>query len=94
MINIDTIEQEILDLEKRDTTYATIERLAWLYIVRDNLNGPVKTTGDLRGGGFRAACSNVSIDALLEVLEEHFDAVRVLYPKEYDLVIEKIKSLR
>ena len=30
MVSIDTIEEEILDLEKRDTSYAVCERLAWL----------------------------------------------------------------
>lgn len=37
MVSIETIEEEILDLEKRDTSYAVCERLAWLYIVRDHL---------------------------------------------------------
>lgn len=37
MVSIETIEEEILDLEKRDTSYAVCERLAWLYTVRDHL---------------------------------------------------------
>lgn len=37
MVSIETIEEEILNLEKRDTSYAVCERLAWLYIVRDHL---------------------------------------------------------
>ena len=32
MVSIETIEEEILNLEKRDTSYAVCERLAWLYI--------------------------------------------------------------
>lgn len=40
MVSIETIEEEILDLEKRDTSYAVCERLAWLYIVRDHLKKP------------------------------------------------------
>lgn len=34
MVSIEIIEEEILDLEKRDTSYAVCERLAWLYTVR------------------------------------------------------------
>ena len=30
MVSIETIEEEILNLEKRDTSYAVCERLAWL----------------------------------------------------------------
>ena len=37
MVSIEIIEEEILDLEKRDTSYAVCERLAWLYTVRDHL---------------------------------------------------------
>lgn len=37
MVSIETIEEEIINLEKRDTSYAVCERLAWLYIVRDHL---------------------------------------------------------
>lgn len=37
MVSIEIIEEEILNLEKRDTSYAVCERLAWLYIVRDHL---------------------------------------------------------
>ena len=37
MVSIEIIEEETLDLEKRDTSYAVCERLAWLYTVRDHL---------------------------------------------------------
>lgn len=37
MVSIEIIEEEILDLEKRDTSYTVCERLAWLYTVRDHL---------------------------------------------------------
>ena len=40
MVSIETIEEEILNLEKRDTSYAVCERPAWLYIVRDHLKKP------------------------------------------------------
>ena len=39
MLSLETVEQEILELEKRDTTYAVCERLAWLYVVRDHMTG-------------------------------------------------------
>lgn len=36
-VSIETIEEEIPDLEKRGTSHAVCERPAWLYIVRDHL---------------------------------------------------------
>jgi len=95
MINLDIIEQEILDLEKHDTSYATIERLAWLYIVRDNLQPltKAKSTGDLIGDEFAEACSNVPIQSLMPIISEHMEAIRMLYPSEYDSIIQKIRDL-
>lgn len=44
MVSIEIIEEEILDLEKRDTSYTVCERLAWLYTVRDHLKKPAADT--------------------------------------------------
>lgn len=95
MIDIDTIEREILDLEKHDTTYATIERLAWLYTVRDHM---MKTetnarTGRFVGDDFSSVCSDVPIDSLVNIIAEHMEAIRVVYPREYDAIIQKISKL-
>ena len=38
-------------------------------------------------------CSQKEITAVLEVLNEHMDAIKLLYPKEYDSIIEKIREL-
>lgn len=96
MINIETIQNEILDLEKRDTSYATIERLAWLYIVKDHLEpvASVKTIDARTGNRFLEACSNVPINSLLDVMSEHMTIIEALYPKEYELIIEKLKSAK
>ena len=57
MLSLDIIDKDILDLEtNHDTTWATVEHLAWLYIVRANLNGnapavqatPLEVSGDNR----------------------------------------------
>lgn len=97
MIDLETIEREINDLEARgDTTYSLCERLSWLYIVRDHLR-PVRAetrmTQELTGSEFLEACSGVSYPNLMRVLNEHMEAVRVVYPKEYDSVMAKIRAL-
>lgn len=42
---------------------------------------------------FMNVCSKKDIAAVLEVLDEHMEAIKLLYPKEYDSIIEKIKDI-
>lgn len=42
---------------------------------------------------FVQECIGKDIKSLLGVLDEHFNAIKLLYPKEYDVVLEKIKDL-
>lgn len=98
MLSIEEVERTILELEKRDTTYATCERLAWLYIVHDHLAQRIvqekARAADMDGSPFLAACSGVEISEILRIVNEHMEAVRVIYPKEYSAVIEKIKNTK
>lgn len=98
MIDLDTIEREIHDLEARgDTTYSLCERLAWLYVCRDHLR-PVReetqTTQQLRGSEFIEACSDVPYPQLMRILDEHMSGIQVVYPREYENVMAKIRALR
>ena len=94
MLSIEEVERTILELEKRDTTYATCERLAWLYIVHDHLTQRIvqekARAAEMNGSPFLAACSGADIEEILRVVNDHMDAVRVIYPKEYEAVIKKI----
>ena len=42
---------------------------------------------------FINACSQKGIEGVLKVLDEHMQAIKLLYPKEYDSIIEKIRDL-
>ena len=98
MLSIDEVERTILELEKRDTTYATCERLAWLYIVHDHLTQRIARekarAADMEGSPFLAACSGAEIEEILRVMNEHMDAVLMIYPKEYDAVVKKISATK
>jgi len=37
MLDYDIILDEIEEIENRETSYATIQKLAWLYIVKDHM---------------------------------------------------------
>ena len=94
MLSIEEVERTILELEKRDTTYATCERLAWLYIVHDHLTQRIvqekARAAEMEVSPFLAACSGAEIAEILRVMDEHMEALRVVYPKEYEAVIRKI----
>lgn len=42
---------------------------------------------------FMAAASSVPFGGLMQVLDEHMKAIKLVYPKEYELVMRKIVSL-
>ena len=42
------------------------------------------------GQMFLAACSGAEIAEILRVVNEHMEAVRVIYPKEYEAITKKI----
>ena len=97
-MSIEEVERTILELEKRDTTYATCERLAWLYIVHDHLTQRIvqekARAAEMEGSPFLAACSGAEIAEILRIVNEHMEALRLIYPKEYSAVIEKIKETK
>lgn len=100
MVSIETIEQEIIELEKRDTSYAVCERLAWLYTVRDHLKAkemPVavdaRKTGKLAGSEFLDAASEVDYTELMKILDNHMACIKTVCPKEYDAVVSQIRML-
>ena len=98
MISLETIEREISEVEARsDTTYRTCERLAWLYVVRDHLRPQAQEqtrTRMLEGSEFLEVSSGVDYEALMGVIDEHLEAIRVLYPKSYESLIARIRALR
>lgn len=96
MISIDELNKTILDLEtNRDTTYATCERLAWLYIVRDHLTQkmskePLSISGDSE---FLTAVNGKGGDAVWSIMNELMDTVHVLHPRIYESVIKKLNNI-
>lgn len=96
MISLETIEREIDELESRETTYRVCERLSWLYTVRDHLL-PTKSdqnTQFMTGSDFLKACSGVNYPELMRILDEHMSALAVVQPKQYEAVLDRIRSLR
>lgn len=102
-MNIDEITSEISRLEESETNWTNIQKLAWLYIVHDHLSqNIIPMTYDVKNvqdvmpeydGEFGKAVSGVDIEKLMNILSEHMDVVKVLYPKEYQAVIDRISEI-
>lgn len=97
MINPEELDKEILMLEKKDTTYANCERLAWLYIVRDHITGqsttqptPLDISGDSE---FLQAVDGKDSVAVWSVMDELMDTMRVNNHRAYNYILEKIKNI-
>ena len=99
-MNISEIEEEILKLEKADTNWQNVQRLAWLYTVRDHLSSdkmPIVANKVMQvmpnySGEFGQAVSGTNIDSVMSVLSEHMEVIKILFPKEYQEVINNIKK--
>lgn len=94
MLDLDIIYDEIEALEAEETTYETCEKLASLYIVRDALEKEESVTGPMLGSEFMLACSDVDLDQLMKIMDDHMSAIKIVCPKEYESVLKKIRAIR
>lgn len=100
MIDLETIEREIDKLEHREASYRLCERLSWLYLVRDHLyaklypsQGEQPLKSALSGSDFLDAANGKPYEDVLKVVNEHLDTIKMLYPKTYDGVIQRIRDI-
>ena len=96
-MDINEITNEITKLENGNTTYSAVEKLALLYTVRNNLNQKERravSEYSFAGSEFVSAVKGAPFEEVLAVLDEHFEAIKVIYPKEYSLVLKRIKALK
>lgn len=98
MIDLETVENEINKIEVTcDTSFRACERLAWLYIVRDHLTKRKSHDGltvYMNGSEFLELASGVNYSDLMQVMNEHMQALSVLQPKVYESLMDKIRALR
>lgn len=100
MIDLDKIEAEIDRLELRPTSFYACRRLSTLYNVRDHLlaerypkevDANLKLT--LRGSDFLDAANGKPYEDVLKIVDEHLETIKMLYPKTYDGVIQRVREL-
>jgi hypothetical protein len=97
MISKEIIEREILEREEKDTTYANCERLAWLYIIRDHLNGQEVTQPQallVRGeSDFLKAVSGKDSVKVWAVIDELAQTIKAIHPRLYDGVMRRLADI-
>lgn len=99
MIDLETIEREIDKLEHREASYRLCERLSWLYSVRDNLMAKTYpqdvglTVSTIGGSDFLDAANGKPYEDVLKVVNEHLETIKMLYPKTYSALVDKIREL-
>lgn len=97
MLNIDEINKEILMLEsKHDTTYAVVEKLAMLYIVRDHITGAVSQSAPLEVEGaseFLTSVDGKDCAQVWAVMDELMDSLKIINNRVYNAVMRKIAEI-
>ena len=97
------IRKEIDELKEAETTWQNIEKLAALYQVCECVNDQPSTDKktqktidvmpDCGIGDFEEVCSGKAVYPLMDVLSEHMQVVKLIMPKEYQAVIERIREI-
>lgn len=102
-MNMNEISEEINRLEGAETNYTNCDKLATLYTVRNGLKGPQSMGASAPGTmkhsysysvspetDFVKAFNALPKEYALSVLNEHIEAIRALYPKEYRALMRKL----
>ena len=109
-MDIDEINEHIRKLKCEETSWQSVNKLAGLGTVRDELEeahahemqaqAPPPTSYQAAystkanpQSEFVEAASAAPFGGLMEVLDEHMKAIKLAYPKEYELVMRKISDL-
>ena len=93
--------EAIKECQQKELTYNTCEKLATFYTLLNYLYSDkqkgysysyvekdVFPAAD--GSEFREAIAGKNIEKVVDVLDEHMEVIKILYPKEYRSVINKI----
>ena len=102
-MDITEVEKEIRRYEAEKTTWSNCEKLAILYTVKDHLREDTKMISPPREpmpmysyaaprSEFVEAASTVPLETLLSVMDNHMEAIKVLYPKEYASVVRQLRT--
>ena len=88
MIDLNEINGEIAKLENEPLSYGNIQKLAWLYTVRDHASRPViECYGDSE---CMKACAGKPMNEVMLVVDELMDTLQIIQPRLYAAVINRL----
>ena len=101
MVDLDIINGTIAEWESKDLTFVVVERLAWLYVVRDHILMNKTEEVEIKempavaissGSEFMEVCEKAAPAKLWSVLDDMMNAVKTLQPRLYQATIDRIKQ--
>lgn len=99
-MDVQEIREEMNRLKHEETTYSNCSKLAVLCTVLDHLDQrePRQKKKEIMeysygSSEFLNVVSRAPVDAVMKILDEHMDAIKVVYPKEYSIIIKRIKEI-
>lgn len=108
-MDIDEINEHIRKLKCEETSWQSVNKLAALCTVRDELKEKHDSASNIEAvpepmlqaystsgppqSEFVEAASAAPFGALMDILDEHMSAIKLVYPKEYELVMRKIRTI-
>nr|DAK85277.1 MAG TPA: hypothetical protein [Caudoviricetes sp.] len=108
-MDIDEINEHIRKLKCEETSWQSVNKLAALCTVRDELEEKQDSAPQVENAQepklqaystsgppqseFVEAASAAPFGALMDILDEHMSAIKLVYPKEYELVMRKIRTI-
>ena len=93
-MNIEEINSEIERLEVSQTNYENCSKLSILYIIRDHMAKPNRIAEyNNPTSEFLNVVGGAPVNDVLLIIDEHMECMKLLYPKEYSAIINRIKNL-
>lgn len=109
-MDIVEINEHIRKLKCEETNWQSVEKLAALCTVRNELDPKQQPETQMQAippasypaaysmaaepqSDFVEAASAVPFGGLMQVLDEHMNAIKLVYPKEYEMVMQRIRLL-
>lgn len=98
MIDVAEVNKEINRLENGATNYSSCEKLSQLYVVRDHIQkdrsyAPDYSFAAYPTSEFLKATDGIPMEHILNVMDEHMEVIKAMYPREYKAIIKKIKNV-
>lgn len=97
MISLKQVENDIVELEAKDTSFAVCQRLAVLYVVRDNLRAYETEKPDAlhtkSSSEFLSLVNGKNTTEVWQVMDDLADALKVLHPRIYNELLDNLRAI-